>query len=103
MTVVVSFFTPKGIGHSAAPGIGACRIKEVITVPGTTTNALAAGEMAIIVNGETVDVLAANGTTPDAQAAASTAASSAGYPCPIGVPMVVVGSVGDKINIKVVA
>ena len=103
MTVVVSFFTPKGIGHSAAPGIGACRIKEVITVPGTTTNTLAAGEVAIIANGEATDVLAAHGTIPDAQAAVSSAITSAGYPCRVGIPMIVVGNAGDKINIKVVA
>jgi hypothetical protein len=102
MSVVVSFIAPQGMGTVNAPGIGACRVKEVITVPGTTTAAALAGEVVLICNGENSTVLAANGTAPDAQAGASAAATSAGYPIPVGCIVPVVPKAGDKINIKTV-
>lgn len=104
MSVVVSFIKPAGIGGVyAAPGIGQCRVRETITVPGTTTAAVEAGEMVVIANGESSIVLAAHGKTPDAAAAAQDANTSAGYPVPAGLMVPVVASAGDKINIKAIA
>lgn len=103
MSVVVSFITPRGLGSVSAPGIGECRVRETITVPGTTTATVADGEMVLISSNEADIVLAAHGTTPDGQAAASTAATSAGYPIPAGVIVPVMAKVGDKINIKALA
>jgi len=103
MTVSVSFMKPDGIGSINAPGLGRCRTRETITVPGTTTASLEAGEIALLCSGESAVVLAAAGTTPDAQATTATAATQAGVPVPPNVFVPVVGKVGEKINIKVMA
>jgi hypothetical protein len=100
MSVVVSFVTPRGIGSVDAPAIGGCRVRETITVPGTTMAAVADGEMVLISSGESAIVLAAHGTVPDAAAAAQTAATSAGYPIPTSGFIPVMAKVGDRINIK---
>lgn len=100
MSVVVSFISPRGIASINSPGIGDCRVHETITVPGTTTATAAEGEIVLIASGEAAIVLAAHGTTPDAIAAASTAATTAGYPIPTSSMVIVVPRAGDKINIK---
>lgn len=104
MTVVVSFITPAGIGSIDAPGLGACRIRENITIPGTTAASLLPGEIAIVGNAEASMVAVAFGTTPDAAATSATSASSAGYPVPAGQNSdPIVGRAGDKINVKALA
>lgn len=100
MAVIVSFFKPSGIGSAGAPTIGGCRVMESITVPGTTTATVQDGELVVIGNGESSMVLAAHGTTPDAQATAETSATTAGYPVGAGQLFPTAPKVGDKINIK---
>lgn len=103
MTVVVSFVTPKGIRSVHAPGIGAVRIRENITIPGTTTATLLDGEIAVIGNGENSMVAVAFGTSPNADAVASTAATSAGVAIPAGQSVAIAPNAGDKINVKAVS
>lgn len=103
MTVVVSFITPRGAADGSN-GIGGVRVRENITIPGTTTETAKAGEMIIIGNGETSMVAAAFGTTPNADAAAETTATTAGFPIPAGQSSYpIVAPIGAKVNIKVVA
>jgi len=100
MTVKISFIKPGGLGSINAVGIGACRVCETITIPGTTTASLQAGEIAVLVSTESGPCVAAHGTTPDAAATDATAATSAGYGVPEGTAFPVAGNVGDKFNIK---
>lgn len=103
MAVIVSFVRPKGVGSVNAPGIGSVRVRENVTVPGTTTATVQDGEIVIIGNNETTMVAVAHGTTPDAAAAASTSATSAGFPVAAGaVSDPFVPDTGAKINIKAV-
>lgn len=98
MTVVVSFVKPQGAG---VVGMGRVRIRENISVPGTTTNAAEDGEIIIIGNAETSPVNAAWGTTPDAAATAASAATTAGVPIFAGaVSFPITPKIGEKINIK---
>ena len=101
MTVAVSIITPTGLGSINAPGIGKARVKEILTVPSTTAASLLSGEIFMVSNGEAADVLVATGTTPDAQAAASTVLTTAGMPASVGVPLFYTGNVGDRLNVKV--
>ena len=104
MTVVVCFVTPRGIGSANAPGIGDVRVREDITVPGSTTAVAEEDEVVIIGNGETSMVVAAFGRTPDAATTTETSASSAGFPVAAGsVTGGIVVREGDKINIKAIA
>ena len=103
MTVVVSIITPSGLGTTNAPGIGRARVKNVLTVPGTTTGSLQSGEVFMVANGEAADMLVATGTIPDAQANLSTAVTTAGAPSSIGSTIYVTGNVGDLLNVKAVA
>lgn len=102
MTVTVSFC--KASGSVSGPGIGVenVRVKEVVTVPGTTTITAESGEFAIIGNGETVMVAIAVGTTPDAAAVLQTTLTTAGYPVGAGcVSDPFLMRAGAKVNIKV--
>ena len=104
MTVVVSFIRAAGLGALNTPGVGACRIRENITIPGTTAAALQDGEFAIVGNAEVSMVAVAFGTTPDAAATAATSVSSAGYPVPAGMCSdPIVAPAGSKINVKALA
>ena len=104
MTVVVCFVTPKGIGSAHAPGIGDVRVREDITVPGSTTATAAEGEVVIIGNGEAAMVAAAFGSVPDADATDETSSTSAGFPVAAGsVTGGIVVREGDKVNIKAIA
>lgn len=100
MSVKVSFMKPGALGSIDAVGIGDCRICETITVPGTTTATLEAGEIVVLCSTEATAVVAAHGTTPDAASVARTNATSAGYGVPVGINVPVSAKVGDKINIK---
>lgn len=101
MTVTVSFVTPALNGVGPGIGIGRVRVKEVVTVPGTTTAVALAGEFVIVGNGETTMSAVAVGTTPDAAATAETAATTAGYPVGAGqVSDPFILKAGDKVNIK---
>lgn len=103
MTVVVSFVRPYAVGSVNAPGVGEVRIRENITIPGTTTATLQDGEFAIVMNGEADPVAAALGTTPDAAATASTAATQAGVGIGAGASLTFGGKPGDKVNVKALA
>jgi len=101
MTVTVSFVTPAINGSGPGVGIGRVRVKEVVTIPGTTTATALAGEFVLVGNGEATMSAVAFGSTPDAAATAETAATSAGYPVGAGQvsdPFIV--KLGDKVNIK---
>ena len=100
MPVKISFIKPGGLGSIHAIGIGDCRVCETITVPGSTTASLQAGEIIHMVSTETGAVVAAHGSTPDAAATATTGATTAGYGIPTGVSVVVAARVGDKVNVK---
>jgi hypothetical protein len=97
MAVVVSFVRVSGIG-----AIATCRVMEKITVPGTTTATCQEGETVLCGSSESSMVLVAHGSTPDAQATAETAATSAGYPLLTGGLTPIRPRTGDKINIKAV-
>jgi hypothetical protein len=105
MTTVVSFVTPGSAGGSGANGVNKIRAQERITVPGTTTNVSAVGEIIIVGNGEASMVAVAFGTTPDAAAAADNSpVTTAGFPVGAGqvsAPLVP-GIAGAKVNIKIV-
>lgn len=103
MTVVVSFVTPRGVGSLHSPGVGAVRIREDITIPGTTTATVQSGEIVLIGNAESSMVAAAFGTTPDAATTTETTASSAGIAVPAGTLQAVAPPAGAKINIKALA
>lgn len=104
MTVTVSFVTP-GSGGAGSNGVFKVRAQERLTIPATTTNTTAVGELVMIGNGETSMVAVAFGTTPDAATAADASpVSSAGYPVAagsVGVPLVP-GVAGAKINVKAI-
>lgn len=101
MTVVVSFVKPQGAG---VIGMGKVRVRENITIPGTTTATAQEGEIVIVGNAETTMVAVAWGTTPDAAALAETAATSAGVCVGAGaVSYPVQPKIGDKINVKAVS
>lgn len=102
MTVVVSFVKPQGLGSVHAPGVGEVRIRENITIPGSTTASLLNGEVAIVSNAETSMVAAALGTTPDAATTTASAVSQAGVGIGAGQSLTFNGKVGDKVNVKVV-
>lgn len=100
MSVVVAFMKPGGLGSVSAVGVGQCRARETISVPATTAISAQAGDIAFIVSTESVTVLAAHGTAPDAQATDATPATTAGYALPPNVPIAIAVRVGDKINVK---
>lgn len=102
MSVIVSFATPKGIGSVHAPGIGAVRTMEVVAADAASTAAAEEGEVAVITNGEATPMLVAFGTTPDGDAAASTAATSAGVGVAAGAVLILPVKEGDKVGVAAV-
>jgi hypothetical protein len=103
MSAVVSFVkaVSSGGGGTAAGGI---RKKEVLTVPSTSTITANKGEFAIVLNTEATAILVAFGSTPDAQAATATSATTAGIGIPSGFDSPLLGPLaqGDKVDVKVV-
>lgn len=99
MAVIVSFATLKGIGSIHAPGIGAVRKMEVVAADAATTSAAEEGEVAVITNGEADPVLVAFGASPDGDAAAATAATSAGVGVPAGGVLILPVNKGDKVAV----
>lgn len=95
MTVVVSFVTPKALGSLNVQVIGACRAREDVTVPGTTTETVRDGEIVIVCNGEDSMIAAACGASPDAD--------ETGIAVPAGTTLTMRPAVGEKINIKAVS
>lgn len=104
MSAVVCFVKP-GTGGAGAAAASRIRKKEVLTVPSTSTITAEAGEFAIVLNTETSGILVAFGSTPDAQAATETSATSAGLGIPAGMESALLGplALGDKVNVKVIA
>lgn len=100
MAAYVSFLAPQS--KEAASGARAVRVRESLAVPGTTTATVVEnGEMVIVVNGEASPIFVAWGTTPDAAAAAATAATTAGLAVPAGqMSPPIIPAPGDKINVK---
>ena len=104
MAVLVSFVSIKGIGSNNAPGIGGVRITESLALDGTTTATVNEDEVVMIGNAEAAMVRIAFGRTPNAAAAASTEATSAGFPVGAGqTSMILMAKEGDKINAKALA
>jgi hypothetical protein len=103
MSAVVCLVRPV----TAGGGSTAARIrkKEVLTVPSTSTITANAGEFAIVLNTETTGILVAYGSTPDAQAATETPATSAGLGVAAGLDSALLGplNTGDKIDVKTIA
>lgn len=100
MAVIVTLTRPGGLGSISAVGMGRARAMEVVSVPGTTTISLQEGEMAVLMSTETDVVLAAIGSTPDAQATTATGVTSAGFAIAPGIPYPVALQAGDKLNFK---
>jgi hypothetical protein len=78
---LISFATARGVGSINAPSVGSVRVREnFATLPATSTNVSADGEIAIVCNNSTTTAIScAFGPTPDATALAATAATSAGF------------------------
>ena len=104
MSAVVSFLrvASAGGGASAAWRI---RKKEVLSVASSSTITAQAGEFAHVFNTETTAILAAYGSTPDAQATTETSATSAGITIGSGLEGPLLGPLaeGDKVNVNTVA
>lgn len=104
MAVVVNFVRCRGIeGAYAAPIISEVRIREDITVPGTTTNSIQDGEVIMVVNNESNAVAVAVGTAPNADAIESSAATSAGFAINSRDSFAFYPPGGAKVNVKAVA
>lgn len=103
MPVKISMGKPSLVGNLSVLAFGQFRVSETVSVGGTTTITAQQGEIALLVSTESGTVNASHGVTPDAAATAATAATSAGYGVPPGVPYPVALQPGDKINIKVFA
>lgn len=103
MVAHVIFFSPRGIGSIDAPGVGDVRIREAVTVPGTTTAAAKAGEVVMVLNADEAVVLVAHGKSPDAAATTMTPSTSAGFPVRAGdLSQAFLPADGAKINVKAV-
>ncbi len=101
MTIVVSFI--RAAPQYSASGVNSVRVRENLAPNGTTTATAEEGEFVVIGNAETSMIAAAWGTTPDAAAVASNAATTAGMPVPAGGQSYpIFPKAGDKINVKTV-
>ena len=98
---MVSFTAMRGVGSAYAPGPGSARVREnFATLPAVTTNAAIDGEIALVCNNSTAAAIAcAIGTTPDATATASTAATSAGFAIAPGEVAKISMRTGEKISL----
>ena len=104
MTVTVCFFSPQSIGSVAAPGVGHVRIREDLTIPGTTTAEARTGELVIVCNGEVDNVAVALGLMPDGDATASNEKTTAGFPVASGsVSLPFTTRFGDKVSVKAIS
>jgi len=103
MAATVCFVTAVSAGGGSTAA-GAIRKKEVLTVPSTSTITANAGEYAIVLNTEATAILVAYGSTPDAQAATSTSATTAGLGVPAGLDSALLGPLaqGAKVDVKTV-
>ena len=104
MAVQVIFFTPQGVGKTnAVQGVGRIRIREAVTIPGTTTATVQNGESVIVYNGEASGVLVAHGSTPAATTGTETDASSAGLTVPtLSNSLPLEPATGSKIHIAAI-
>lgn len=101
MSVIISFCKTKGIrGNSGNPAIASVRIREDEALDGVTTATVEDGEVVLIGNNETSMISVAFGTTPDADATAATALTSAGVPVPAGLVLALTPPTGSKISVK---
>ena len=103
MAVIVSFVTIKGAGSVSSPAIHRCRARESLALNGVTTGATQENELLFIANNEASMVFVAWGTTPDAAAAAESAASSAGISVPAGQSFAVFPPEDSKVSAKAVS
>lgn len=102
MAAVLSLMTAKSAGAGVS-AVMTVRAMEVLSVPSTSTIVAEDGEIAIILNTEASGILMATGSTPDAQATAATAATTAGQGVPSGLtsPAVLMNQ-GDKVSVKAI-
>jgi hypothetical protein len=101
MTVVVSFCKVRGVrGNSGNPAITSVRVREDLDLGDVSTATVAADEIVLVGNGGEDMIAAAFGTTPDADAAAATSATTAGAPVPAGQVMAFAPAVGSKVSVK---
>lgn len=102
MAAVVSFMSAKS-GGAGVSAVWTVRKMEVLTVPSTSTITAEEGEIAIILNTEATGILAASGSTPNAQATTSTAATTAGLGVSAGLtsPAILLKQ-DDKIDVKAI-
>jgi len=103
MAAYVTFFKPSGLGSTHAPTLGLMRAMEAVAAGSTSTGAAQDGEAVHVFNNETTAIYAAVGTTPVANAAASTAATSAGVVIGAGAFQVIATHTGDKVAIAAVS
>lgn len=104
MTVVVSFCRARGMrGNSANPVIGGVRVREDLELDDVSTATVQDGDVVLIGNAETDMIAVAFGTTPDADATAETADTSAGCPVPAGQTLALIPPAGSKISVKALA
>lgn len=103
MAVQVIFFQAKSMGSMDSPGVGAVRLREAITTPGSTTGTVRAGEAVMVFNGDGSPVLVAHGSEPDAAATEATAATTAGAPVGSTFSLVLVPEIDAKISVKALA
>lgn len=99
MAVTVAFCTMRSPGAGQAAQIQRVRAMEVIEIGASTTTVARDGEVIFAGNDESTVSRIAVGSTPDADATAQTAATSAGFPVGIGaVSMGINAKAGDKVN-----
>jgi hypothetical protein len=103
MSAVVCFVKAVSAGGGGVAA-GSIRKKEVLTVPSTSTITANAGEYAIVLNTEATAILVAYGSTPDAQAATETSATTAGLGIPSESEGPLLGPLaqGAKVDVKTV-
>lgn len=99
MAVYVTFFKPAGLGSAHAPSLGKMRKLESVSVGSTSTASAADGEAAYVMNNESTAVYVAAGSTPVANTATATDATSAGFVLAAGAFMALSVNTGDKIAV----
>lgn len=103
MAVQIVFLEAKSMGSMDAPGVGAVRHREAVALDATSTGTVRAGEAVMVYNSQGSAILAAHGTEPDASAADSTDATSAGVPIAADQYQILVPAIGAKISVKALA
>src|SRR5689334_18771540 len=106
MTVVVSFFTPRGLLSLDQAVLTPARRRENLAPGanggGTTSDSAQQDECVMITNCFPGAVAVAFGSAPDASTATASASSSAGLAIASGLSQLFKVAVGDKVNAKVV-